>query len=1402
MRNWPTAPIRWIRRLFGDSKKEMLSETGDTKVTTGGLAVLAVESLACDHIHRVFGSAHLSDTDLVQAGPTQPVLNAFGHPVREVLAEDPRSAVATASGLTLTGTRSAVFLSASGLARAHDQLYGIAGRHLPLVIHVTCRELARQGFTYGTGHSAYHAVAGTGFGLTFARNAQHAVDLSLVAHRVAELSLIPILVAMDASETATAAQSVRLPDAEMIERYLGPAQGEIECPTDAQHLIFGEHRPRIPQWFNLQRPTMMGSFESDGDFGLGRVGHAAFFAEPLAEIAKKAMDELSKLTGRPISFVTKYKLDDAQYALVAQGSMVEVAEAVADHLRSEKDWRIGVLGINWQRPFPAEDVLSALKGVEQVVVVERNAGSSGHPPPLFQQMKTVVDPGSVRLRSARFGFGGLPVTASQLADLCAKMVSPGLDTTPIYLGVEAEGGSEFPKRDGLLRASKRLLLDSGIQTIKKQQPIDVRGKSAKTVTLYAPMRLVDENTLLELAQPLAQTLGPNVRSRSRIINEEYWVGQVTVSKDPLNDPGDNLPSHLSIVAGLEIPAWVQPIEDLSSGGMLVVASTADEQDLTSRLMHGWCAGAPAKKIRVFKADSSLQESFALAAKLLSEEDNDLEALDFGDVGARRSKQELDVPALISRQTELSERFDNLPRLWGEIMQPRLNGEAPQPIPDPLLAIGAAPAHSAAFCTQPHGLGELPEIDTNLCTGCGKCWTFCPDAAIGVVAIGTEALLDAAAELAANSGESNPAADKLKRAHKQLASRIDSVLAKQGETAVSSELLTDSCGWLADKMGIGADEKGDFEAAFEATLAELVKLDWAVTDLVFQEPHKKSKGSGSLLGLAIDPHCCKSCGICVNSCPESAVQMVPASNERVEALSNGWHLWENVPDTPGPLIADLSDQEIGHLGAIQMSRHCLKAMSGKDGAEPGSGERLATRLALAVTELHGQKAAKAAEGKLLEAAGKLREQIKQKLNAALPSDDLEKLHDALAEVHGPYTDLKEISEKLDAKGTPATVDGKAVRRLVELTRRLENYATELVQGIDGLGNARYGLVVSEQTARRWAAHFPKNAFFAPLVVEFGADAAPLAEGLAGGLANRWVRMVQEIRRTDLLLKETSDTETEIEEQTIAALTWENLEAKEHQGCAPVVVIADADMLTPGGLADLTRLLGSGCLAKVLLLDGHNRFRGADPALVALAQGNAVVASTSFAHPAHFYETVAAALDHDGPALIHVYAPSPQAHGFPSEKMIERAEMAVTSRIHPLLRYSPSADGVFGTRLSLAGNPNEEALWGTDGDGKEVTPDDFFAGEQRFAPESTSKTAATEERKRNWTILQEVAGIVTPFADQLRDRLEKEISEAKKAEIDAIVADHDGQMKQVQGSSQAAVAAQLKERLLQLAGYQRS
>ncbi len=167
------------------------------------------------------------------------------------LVTSPSESAAITAGMSMAGLRAAGFVDGPGTLAMHESLFAAAGRRLTYVMNVTATALTRQGRNGQAGHEGYHAIADAGFFQLFAKDVQAAADLNVVAHRIAELSLNPGLVAQDGYLTSQVIEPLRLPERSLVEEYLGDPADRIECPTKAQRLVVGETRRRSPATFDL-----------------------------------------------------------------------------------------------------------------------------------------------------------------------------------------------------------------------------------------------------------------------------------------------------------------------------------------------------------------------------------------------------------------------------------------------------------------------------------------------------------------------------------------------------------------------------------------------------------------------------------------------------------------------------------------------------------------------------------------------------------------------------------------------------------------------------------------------------------------------------------------------------------------------------------------------------------------------------------------------------------------------------------------------------------------------------------------------------------------------------------------------------------------------------------------------
>jgi homotetrameric NADPH-dependent glutamate synthase len=151
-------------------------------------------------------------------------------------------------------------------------------------------------------------------------------------------------------------------------------------------------------------------------------------------------------------------------------------------------------------------------------------------------------------------------------------------------------------------------------------------------------------------------------------------------------------------------------------------------------------------------------------------------------------------------------------------------------------------------------------------------------------------------------------------------------------------------------------------------------------------------------------------------------------------------------------------------------------------------------------------------------------------------------------------------------------------------------------------------------------------------------------------------------------------------------------------------------------------------------------------IIMSHGEVYVAQVSTAHVNHFYRTVMEANAYPGPAVLIAYTPCMPEHGIADDAGNRSVKAAVDSRAFPLFTYDPRRGDTIAERLSLAGNPSVEIDWHRLPDGTDFDFLAFARGEARFAPHfaadgtpSPEILATRDDRRANWRMLQELAGI---------------------------------------------------------------
>jgi pyruvate-ferredoxin/flavodoxin oxidoreductase len=1494
MNNLTHTAIRLYRQLFGTPAMDGVLESAIETVLDGNSAVAVTEAAIADSA--VLGSTFPSDgaglawhSEQQRRGS-----NLFGKPLATQSSEGPRGAFATAMGLAMAGQRSTLFLSSQDLASAQDLLVSAAGRRLPLVIHLGNRALSAQGSALGSGHEALHQASDSGCFVLFASNVQQAADFTLIARRVAEQILLPGLVVMDGEQTALSAQQVTLLSRELAEQFLGAADERIPCLSAGQTLLFGEQRRRVPRWHDLDQPVLNGALQGTESYALSAAAQRPYLDTDIHTALEDAFDEFARLTGRRYHNLTTHRLEKAQRVLVVQGAAFETACAVSDFLRREQKLKLGVIGLHTLRPFPAGALVELLHNRAVVNVLERLDTPLAGDLPLMREIRSSLNQAEekrgkpVVLHSAIYGIGGLPLRAADLVALAGKMQEEAYPS-PLYLGLEFHHADNLhPKRQAMLDSLRRHypgITELGLRSREKGRNIDPAG--SLSVAVHRLTGQTGDGVASEAAALLHTLVGGQLRSQPGL-SWEAWgshcVDRFTHAPGELFDSGSDLDADIALVAG-QTALQSLPLElGLRPGGTLILGETtlegvpeplarevtrnkfrlytlpAADLDNSSDALLGMLFGVLLVEGRLEIKHRRLHTAYEERLSQLAEAERHarLEAfrtalegvtlLDSSTLSVTPHPQVSDqVPMVVRHLGQTEERYDSLPRFWDQVGVLYRDGETESLTADPYMATAAIPPLSATFRVHSNSRTLLPKFTAENCTGCGKCWSSCPDSAIGAAAIHPKALLDRAIQQTGSSA--------VRQIASKLASRIASTGRKQEHSPSSfGELLSEAFAWLDEKSPLPAERRESVVTDLDEIHAHYGMLPVSLTAPLFHEAEREHKESGTLISLAINPDSCKGCGLCIEVCPDEALAAAPQSHENLAQARALWHGWEQTPDTDSSVIERAARHSgIGPMAAVMLSRFCAFALSGGDGAEPGSGEKIALRQLLAATEYQQQPLLHRFSGEIAQLKEGISELIRETLAEALPSEDLQALAEGLKQTRTRQVDLNALTRQAGGGLEGSGVDAARLSKLVKLARELAELHWRLTEGKHGLGRARFGLTVAPGSTATWSGVFPYNPFQAPVTIDMTGEAAQIAAGLLQGQVNDTLSALSVMRRARAVLDPKVATKQGKEKPA-----WNDLTRDEQQLCPPLILVGSSEVLAGRGLSQVAWLLNSGLPVKIVVfseLDFGLASVAAAPlatvndarsnlAMLALSQRSAYVAQSSIAMPDHMRSSMREGLKFSGPALINIHVPSPQRHGFTSAKAIEQAQRAVECRAHPLFRYNPDAEGVFGLRLELAGNPAPRATWSEDESGVGLTMAQWALSERRFANrlrplhgEAASPTPLTswveldpadrrartpiitltqddetisyqvdlalaeavEKQAHAWRTLQELAGLVTPFTERVESEAREKLASAHQAELTALKAEYEEKIRAIQEGMGAEVHQKIRSQLMSLAGY---
>lgn len=263
------------------------------------------------------------------------------------------SAVTAAIGNEASGKRT--FLPISSLTSIQE-LRQASFMRMPIVAVNVSRSIALN-----SDQNDVMALRDSGWLMFFPENNQEILDSIILSYRICEDNrvLLPSIINID---FPTAYETVSLPTEQSIDKFLP----KLKLPAKIGDANMGVPVENRREFVMQQQAAMSNSLK----------------------VIQKAGEQWKGMTKRSFGMTESFMLDDADYALVISGYHSPTAkEAVIEMRKNEK---VGLLRLLAIRPWPDEEIMTALKNVKKIAVIDQNVslGSSGV---LFPEIKACSD---------------------------------------------------------------------------------------------------------------------------------------------------------------------------------------------------------------------------------------------------------------------------------------------------------------------------------------------------------------------------------------------------------------------------------------------------------------------------------------------------------------------------------------------------------------------------------------------------------------------------------------------------------------------------------------------------------------------------------------------------------------------------------------------------------------------------------------------------------------------------------------------------------------------------------------------------------------------------------------------------------------------------------------------------
>ncbi len=320
-----------------------------------------------------------------------------------IRAESEFAAASIVLGASATGVRTYCATCSQGLLLMTEVLFNIAGLRLPVVITCANRAVSSPINIWNDQQDSV-TVRDSGLLQLYGETNQEVVDLHILAYKLAESILLPVMINMDGFVMTHTYEPVEIPAETLIKKYLP------------------NYVPPKDIILDVNNPRSLGTFAAPDRYMEIRQELFDDAAAALSQI-KKLNLEFKKVFGRSLGdngLIEEYKIKDADIILVAMGSVCGTIKDVIDELRAKKI-KAGLLKVISFRPFPDEEIIKSLAKAKYIGVIDKSI-SMGTEGILASDIKRACY-GKIKvpIKSFIVGLGGRDVTKKMIEKIIKEV---------------------------------------------------------------------------------------------------------------------------------------------------------------------------------------------------------------------------------------------------------------------------------------------------------------------------------------------------------------------------------------------------------------------------------------------------------------------------------------------------------------------------------------------------------------------------------------------------------------------------------------------------------------------------------------------------------------------------------------------------------------------------------------------------------------------------------------------------------------------------------------------------------------------------------------------------------------------------------------------------------------------